>query len=311
MWPSMVVVGPDSTIIRETAAGRKQLRQVPGFSALSRKRLIALAREGVPLKASIDPPEPIDGDFFLLASTIYDNYFHWLIECLPKVALWRQTGDHRALLCPPMDLPFQRSSLELAGVPPERIVEVRHHVRVEGELLFSDRIRPGYDRVSRSIIPFFTDLRTRVPNQGGAKRRLFVSRSGARVRRLSNEAEIIAALNPLGFELVRAEDLSFADQMVLYASAEMIVAPHGAGLANIAICRPGTIVVELTHDHFEQPGGGTAYAALADFGALRYGLVVGAADTTREVTRDSSFDFAVGPAAVLGMIEQLAASPST
>jgi len=307
LWPGMVVVAPDNTIVRETASANKQLRKVPGFAALKKKQVQALARVGAPLEAAIEPPAVLEGDFFLLSSSIYGNYFHWLIECLPKIAVWRQTGEHRKLLCPPLEAPFHRQSLALAGVSNDRIAQPGGNVRTPGELLFSDRIRPGTDRISRSVIPFFDDLRTRVAATKERKRRLFVSRSGAKVRRLLNEDEVTGTLAPLGFEAIRAETLSFAEQMSLYAGAEIIVAPHGAGLANTAICHPGTVIVELIHDRFEQPGGGTAYAAIADFGGLRYGLVVGGADpdASGNVTRESSFDFRIRPESVLEMIEDL------
>ena len=35
-----------------------------------------------------------------------------------------------------------------------------------------------------------------------------------------------------------------------FANAEVIIAPHGSGLTNIAFCRPETIVVELVSPHY-------------------------------------------------------------
>ena len=36
-----------------------------------------------------------------------------------------------------------------------------------------------------------------------------------------------------------------ADQILLFQSAEFIIGPHGAGLANLLFCEPGTKVIEL------------------------------------------------------------------
>lgn len=307
-WPSMAVAR-GNTLVRETIAGRKLLRRIPGFDQQKRKRLTALRREGKPLKVSIERPQPIDGDFFLLGSAAYDNYFHWLIECLPKLALWRQTGTRRGLLTPPLDHPYQRQSLQLAGVGEDRIVQLRQHVRTTGDLIFSERIAPGLNRISRTVVPFFADLRARAEPAAARPpaRRILLSRAMAKNRRLGNEAEIMAALAPLGFQAVSAETLTVPQQAALFAGAEMVVAPHGAGLANLAFCRPGTIVVELVYDTFDQ-GGASAFAALADLFGLTYGVVVGTGDAAASgPVRPDCFDFRVRPEAVIAMIEELSA----
>jgi capsular polysaccharide biosynthesis protein len=53
-------------------------------------------------------------------------------------------------------------------------------------------------------------------------------------------------LSRYGFETVDLERMSLRDQIVIFQSAEFVVSPHGAGLANILFCEPGTRVVELT-----------------------------------------------------------------
>jgi capsular polysaccharide biosynthesis protein len=42
------------------------------------------------------------------------------------------------------------------------------------------------------------------------------------------------------------EDLTMLNQISAFRSAEIIVAPHGAGLANLCFCRPGTKILEIT-----------------------------------------------------------------
>jgi capsular polysaccharide biosynthesis protein len=77
--------------------------------------------------------------------------------------------------------------------------------------------------------------------------RLHLSRSRAQRRRVTNEAELRAALERQGFTTVHLEDLTWAEQINAFRHAKVIVAPHGAGLANLAFCAPGTRVVELFH----------------------------------------------------------------
>lgn len=63
--------------------------------------------------------------------------------------------------------------------------------------------------------------------------RIFVSRSDTIVRNLSNEAELIKALKPLGFTAICPGDFSLGTQLELFSSAEIVVGIHGMGLASI------------------------------------------------------------------------------
>jgi hypothetical protein len=82
-------------------------------------------------------------------------------------------------------------------------------------------------------------------------RRIYVSRNDARLRRVVNEKAILPTLEALGFERVTLSGLPIGEQVRLFRHAEAIVAPHGAGLAHIAWCKPGTKVVEF----FPSPDG--------------------------------------------------------
>jgi len=48
-----------------------------------------------------------------------------------------------------------------------------------------------------------------------------------------------------GFVTVSMDDRPIDEQAALFAGADVIVAEHGAALANLAFARPGTRVVEL------------------------------------------------------------------
>ncbi|TAL01267.1 MAG: glycosyltransferase family 61 protein [Rhodospirillaceae bacterium] len=77
--------------------------------------------------------------------------------------------------------------------------------------------------------------------------RLFITRADAVRRKLTNEAAVVALLNSHGFRSVDPGALTFREQVDLFAGAEIVVGPHGAGLTNAAFMAPGGAVVELTH----------------------------------------------------------------
>lgn len=76
-------------------------------------------------------------------------------------------------------------------------------------------------------------------------RRLFLTRRGAKWRRLVNEDEVFHALEPFGFELVEVADWSLAQQIAAACDAEIIVGAYGAAMALTFLARTQTKVVEL------------------------------------------------------------------
>ena len=77
-------------------------------------------------------------------------------------------------------------------------------------------------------------------------RHLYLARrAGLHNRAVLNESEVLALLEPLGFEVVDPGALSVADQIRTFAEADVIVAPHGASLANLPFCSPGSALLEL------------------------------------------------------------------
>lgn len=74
------------------------------------------------------------------------------------------------------------------------------------------------------------------------KKLAIARRSG---RNIINHGEIYRILEDNGFTKLYCEDFSFADQVEIFKNAEYIVAPHGAGLANIVFCKPATKILEI------------------------------------------------------------------
>ena len=79
------------------------------------------------------------------------------------------------------------------------------------------------------------------------KRRLYIPR--LTTRKISNEDEITPLLNHYGFERIVLDNMSVTDQASLFQAAEIVVAPHGAGLTNIMFCSPKTKIVEIFHPY--------------------------------------------------------------
>ena len=64
-------------------------------------------------------------------------------------------------------------------------------------------------------------------------------------RAIHNLRDVQEFLARYDFETVDLEGMSVADQIVLFQRAEFVISPHGAGLANLLFCEPGTKVIEF------------------------------------------------------------------
>jgi capsular polysaccharide biosynthesis protein len=87
-------------------------------------------------------------------------------------------------------------------------------------------------------------LAASVPADGFPKR-IYISRNDARLRRVRNEEKICSLLEARGFQRVALAGLPIARQVQLFRQADAVVAPHGAGLAHTAWCKPGTKIIEF------------------------------------------------------------------
>jgi len=95
--------------------------------------------------------------------------------------------------------------------------------------------------------------------------RLYISRAVRGSRTMKNETELATKLEARGFRVLTLESFSVPEQAQFMQDAAVVVAPHGAGLTNIAFCKPGTLIVELFGD-FVVP----CYWSLSTLAKLEY-----------------------------------------
>ncbi|WP_274362159.1 glycosyltransferase family 61 protein [Paenibacillus thermotolerans] len=187
-----------------------------------------------------------------------DNYFHWLLDTLPRIELLRKCDRtiDKYLFRGEGWKPFHNELLDLLGIPAEKRMFTNDTFYLKARRLVVPSLagrftwENGYPQpiayAKRAVDFLRNELLGRLDISESEKgRRLFISRANASRRKLVNEDEIYRIVRPLGFRLVSSESMPVAEQIKLFASAEAVVAPHGAGLANIVFCRPGTKVIEL------------------------------------------------------------------
>ncbi len=167
-----------------------------------------------------------------------ENFWHFLYDCLPRI--------HSAMLA----RPNQKLTVLVPDSLPDAFRELLTCVLPEafdtiyipaGSWVKVDRlIMPSYvSRCENGFLPavYYDYIRKCVFNKFNLApavnptERIYISRAQAKHRRAINEDQVIQYLKNYGFKTVVLETLSLREQVELFTKAEVIVAPHGAGLA--------------------------------------------------------------------------------
>jgi len=193
---------------------------------------------------SVPPPAlAIEAPCALLGGD--DNYSHWLSRSLLKLALFDHRADALPLLVNEDLRAHQREYLELLGIPEKRLVKVpRGQVIRCRELVVPTTLR-NHPQMPAGLQWIRQRLgRLRVP-ESEASDLLYASRRDATRRRMLNEADLEAALADRGFRIIVPGQMPVNEQIAAFSRARLIVAPHGAALANLMFAPRGAAVIEI------------------------------------------------------------------
>ena len=189
---------------------------------------------------------PRDGREILIATDRFSNgYFHWVTETLPRLWWIRDQLNHFELLLPAFAarFPYMVESLALFPDLAFRIAAKQTRWRF-AEALLVPALAPGGNFRPRFMVELGQAWRLRT-GPSVPFRRLYISRSRAAKRRITNEDEVRLSLEAQGFETVHLEGMPFASQVKLVAEASHLISNHGAGLTNLMFMVPGTRVTEI------------------------------------------------------------------
>ncbi len=248
------------------------------------------------------PPEvtEVPGAVGVLTTRGSHNYYHFLLDVLPRLELLRRSGVSVDAYVVERATCFQRELLDHLGLAADRCLGDEH---IRAEALVVPSVPDDQLRTPPWIVPW---LRARfLPDDvRSPHRRLYVTRGAVRhTRRVENEAELLAVLEPLGFEVVDPGALSAEAQVRAFAEAEYIVGPHGAGLTNLAFASPGAAVVELfARDYVNE----CFWALASTVEGLRYRYLVGDGSPVRSGrNRGVASDIVVDPQRVARLLQEL------
>jgi capsular polysaccharide biosynthesis protein len=245
----------------------------------------------------------VPGSVAVLTTRGSDNYYHFLTDVLPRLELLRRAGVEPDAYVVNRSTRFQRDLLDHLGLTADRCLGAEKYPHLRADVLVVPSLPDDDLRTPPFIVPW---LRAQfLPNDARPPhRRLYVTRGDQRhTRRVENEAELLTALGPLGFDVIDPGALSPAEQVRAFAEAEYIVGPHGAGLTNLAFASPGAAVVELFADDYVNE---CFWALASTVEGLRYRYLVGDGGPIRSRgNRGVASDITVDTRQVLRLLDDL------
>lgn len=217
-------------------------------------------------------PHFCDGDAVALSAS--QNYYHWLLKMLPRLDLAAATDvDPRRCEALLINQPTaaQAEGYTAAGLQTDVLRVMKSQQFLCCRHLYVTSI--PHDLPVWSVQYLRRTFASLLAASPDGPKAIYLRRGHSPTRRVRNEDEVCAHLSARGVTALDFSERSFREQVSIVASADVIIAPHGAALANLAFARRGTRVLEL----FANAENQKCYWMLACHRGAIYHYVVGQA----------------------------------
>lgn len=225
------------------------------------------------------------------------NYCHWILTCLPKLLLLLDRfPDLSFFIHNSTDVNYVKEIFNLLNIDIKNVFNLSLTPNLKCEnLIVPSKIGFGVN-VNRFVVSLIENSFSKYFIKG--TKRLYITRRNAPSRKIINEDLVINLLIELKFEIIELEFLSVLEQIKLFSQAEIIIAPHGAGLTNLVFCTPNTKVLEI----FSSSYIGLCYWFLSNVKYIDYYFIV---DRNNNSSRDINKCFVDGERNIMVDIEDL------
>jgi capsular polysaccharide biosynthesis protein len=195
-------------------------------------------------------PRSLKGTYATITYPSSFAWYHWVTESLPRLRLLQPWLDAIDGLFVPADTePQIQESLEAMGLRHDQLIPLSIADHFEPEYLLVPHYCAGLN-IPSWVPQYLQESVGLLPCKSlPPKRKLYISRADANKRRILNETQLLPLLKQAGFEIICLRNYSFREQITMFQQAAWVIAPHGAGLANVLYCGSGVQVIEITPCH--------------------------------------------------------------
>lgn len=175
----------------------------------------------------------VHGRVLILTSYFTDCYYHFVCDCLGRLALVTLAGlaikDFDFVYISSPKFPVAKELLRSLGI-------------MENNILYADRI--GWIQPDKALVTTFPGLARNIapivsrylqencahPSRKQVDQKLYISREGY-VRTIVNESQIISLLQQHGFKI--CDPARLPSQIEDFSTSNIVIGSHGAGLTNL------------------------------------------------------------------------------
>lgn len=186
----------------------------------------------------------------------HQNYYHWIAHTIPTLYHLKNNTYNGGLILPLLTH-WQEESIRLLGFNPSNSTRTEPGKQYAfRKVLYTDCVKGAADFsvLTSSRQAYHTLAQSpHIPTRATPPLNIFIERGQSPNRFMSNESELSQALTHIGFTAVKPETLSITEQIRLFSQARIVMGSLGAGMANLAWCKPGTIICELVPQQHPNP----------------------------------------------------------
>jgi capsular polysaccharide biosynthesis protein len=228
----------------------------PQLRRLKSRQTVDAARWYARLQQEPREISDLPGTWYHLASEFPGHFGHVMTEDLSRLWGWdKARRAHRDLKLligagDPAEPGFVNDLLTAFGVPPADVHLASTPVRVERlvsatpQLHNGKYIDPDIDQTWQRVVQGLVDPTLVQP------RRIFVSRPEGGERRCLNAEVLEARFSEAGFRIVRPETMRLAEQVSMFAQAEVVAGYAGSGLFTALASQPGTALIVFASESY-------------------------------------------------------------
>lgn len=188
------------------------------------------------------------GHWLPLYDLYSENFWHWVVEGLPRVGAAEAAGFTGNYMLPRTD-GFHIESMELMGVSPSRCFSLDCRSWRGDSVAVVEM--PHYSDVPQ-VLSFVREqlLSQLSPNVERGGNRICIAR---RKRDFVNTEAVRECLESFGFDWVYLEDFPFRDQIALMSRATAVVGAHGAGMVHSLFAQKKSLIIECFSPNYFNP----------------------------------------------------------
>ena len=209
------------------------------------------------------------------------NYAHWLFDIIPKIKLISikyKISDIDFFYFSKLTK-FQKDTFKLLKINTKKIIDSNKYRHVQASSVyavthpnyFDGTVFRAHSNLPKWIIIYLRKLFLKKIKKKFSYENIFIDRSDSYNKHCQpvNNNSVIDFLRSKNFKILKLSKFSIFDQVSIFHNCKKIIAPHGAGLANITFCKKKTKVIELIPKNHPS----RAHKRISSINKLNYKLI--------------------------------------